>query len=446
MDPHNKTLLSAQDLESATQKGNFEDRSEITQEIISREPGFIEKWALMAFLGILVILLSGIWFVQYPDIVQGSAVLTGDNAPKEIVAKQSGKLIALFAKNNQAVQQGEIIGWLESTAAPAEVISLSGTIAQTIEALEQNRPGSIPALFKQRFHNLGEVQAAYQTFITALQQYNDYLVNGFYDRKKNMLHDDIASLQDATKKIAEQKGLTLQENEIAKKTFEMNERLYKDKVISTEEYRQAQSKLLNSQMVLPQADVNIIGKQSQIRDKQKEIDQLDHDMLQQQQIFWQALQTLKSGVDEWMRTYTLRAPIDGQVVFVLPLQPNRYVEQGKLLAYVNPQGSQYYVEVKMSQKNFGKVDTGMKVQLRFDAYPYEEAGFVSGRLNYISDVAVDSFFIGTVRLDQGLLTSQQRNLPFKNGLKGQALIITKDMRLMQRLYHNIVRSTSLGKK
>ncbi len=446
MDPKNNTILSPDDLQSATMNTNFEDRSEITQEIISREPGFMEKWALLAFLGILLLLFAGIWFVQYPDIVQGSAVLTGENAPKEIVAKQSGKLIALFAKNNQAVRQGEVIGWLESTASPAEVSGLSEIIAQTITNLEQDRPAAIPALFKQRFHNLGEVQAAYQTFITALQQYNDYLVNGFYSRRKGMLHADIASLHDATQKISEQKGLTQQENEIAKKTFEMNERLYKDRVISTEEYRKAQSKLLSSQMVLPQADVNIISQQTQIREKQKELDQLDHDMLQQQQTFWQALQTLKSGVDEWMRTYTLRAPIDGQVVFVLPLQPNRYVEQGKLLGYVNPQGSQYYVEVKMSQRNFGKVDTGMKVQLRFDAYPYEETGFVSGRLNYISDVAVDSFFIGTVRLDQGLVTSQHRKLPFKNGLKGQALIITKDMRLIQRLYHNIVRSTSLGKK
>nr|WP_262915615.1 HlyD family secretion protein [Niabella ginsengisoli] len=146
-----------------------------------------------------------------------------------------------------------------------------------------------------------------------------------------------------------------------------------------------------------------------------------------------------------MRQYTLQAPVDGQITFILPVQKNQHIEQGKLLGYVNPPDSKYYAEIKLAQYNFGKVDTGMKVQLRFDAYPYQETGFVPGTLNYISKVAIDSGFVGTVRLDKGLTTNQQKALPYKPGLKAQALIITKDQRLLERLYYNIVKSTSLNK-
>jgi HlyD family secretion protein len=289
------------------------------------------------------------------------------------------------------------------------------------------------------------LQTSYQTFVTALQQYEDYMVNGFYERKKKMLYSDISSLKFMKDQTAAQKRLTQEENRLAKKSFEMNENLFKEKVISAEEYRLAQSKLLNNEKAIPQADANIISHQNHIRDKQKEIDQLDHDILQQQAVFEQVLHTLKSNVDDWLMRYTLQAPTGGLVVFVLPLQQNQYIEQGKLLGYINPADPGYFAEIKLSQHNFGKIDTGMKVQLRFDAYPYQEMGFVSGKLEYISKVAIDSGFLGTVKLDNGLITNQNKTLQYKNGLYARAIIITKDMRLLERLYYNTIKSTSLNK-
>jgi HlyD family secretion protein len=437
--------LSDQELQETALYNNFQERSELTQEIVARKPDFFEKWSLFIFLFLLLSLFIGTWFINYPDIIEGTAVLTGDNAPKEIVSKQSGRLTALFVKNNQAVKQGEIIGWIEGNASTKEVINLSKKLENSIALLEQNNATAVSALFQHHFQNLGEIQTLYQTFITAWQQYNDYLVNGFYYKRKSMLHSDIASLQRIQGETNTQKLLTETENTLAKKTFEMNETLFKEKVISAEEYRQAQAALMTKQKIVPQIEINVLSLQNQIRDKQKEIDQLNHDILQQQKIFEQALHSLKSNVDEWLRIYTIQAPVDGQVVFLLPIQQNKHIEQGKLLGYVNPLDSKYYTEIRLSQINFGKVDTGMKVQLRFEAYPYQETGFVQGTLNYISKVAIDSGFVGTVRLDNGLTTNQNKELQYKPGLKAKALIITRDRRLLERLYYSIVKSASLNK-
>ncbi|HMR81547.1 MAG TPA: HlyD family efflux transporter periplasmic adaptor subunit [Niabella sp.] len=432
-------------LEELSSYNNFKERSEVAQEIISRKPDFFEKWSLLIFLVLLMLLFTGTWFIRYPDIIEASAVLTSDNAPKEIISRQSGRITALFVKNNQPVKQGDIIGWVESNAVSQEIIDLSEKLASSFGFLEQNDAVAISELFRYRFKNLGELQMPYQTFITALQQYDDYMVNGFYYKRKEMLQSDIVSLSNIKRKTATQRSFTQKENDLARRTFEMNEILYKEKVISAEEYRQAQAVLMNKQKTEPQIEVSIISQENQIRDKQKEIDQLNHDIFQQQQIFEQALHTLKSNVNEWIRQYTIQAPVDGQVIFVLPIQQNQYIEQGRLLGYVNPPDSKYYVEVKLPQNNFGKVDTGMKVQLRFHAYPYQEAGFVPGTLSYVSTVAIDSGFLGTVRLDKGFITNQNKKLPYKPGLKAQALIVTKDMRLLERLYYNIVRSTSIKK-
>jgi HlyD family secretion protein len=423
----------------------FHHRSEEAQEIISRQPGFIEKWALMLFLVILLLLISGTWFIRYPDIIEASGTLTATNAPKEIVSLQTGRLIKLFVSNGEGVKKGQMIGWIESTANANEVLDLSVKLDSGFSLLMQNKSESIAGLFNINYQNLGELQAPYQTFSAALQQYNDYLVNGFYVRKKELLLKDMRTLQQMNISIKNQKDLSNLDEDSEKKSLAMNKILLNEKVISAEEYREANSKYLNKEMAIPQLNSSILSNQSQQRDKLKELEQLDHDIIQQKIIFEQALQTLKSSVDDWIHQYILEAPLSGTVFFSLPLQQNKFITAGKILGYINPADSKFYVEISLPQNNSGKVDTGMKAQLRFDAYPYQEAGIVRGTVDYISPIATDSGFLATVRLENGLTTNLKKKIQYKNGLRAQVLVITKNMRLLQRMYYSVVKAASPNK-
>jgi multidrug efflux pump subunit AcrA (membrane-fusion protein) len=82
---------------------------EETQEIIYRAADPFEKWALLIFLFILMVIVGGTSFVNYPEIVEGEALLTGRNAPNEIVTQQGGRLVALFLENNQRAKANQII-------------------------------------------------------------------------------------------------------------------------------------------------------------------------------------------------------------------------------------------------------------------------------------------------------------------------------------------------
>ncbi len=440
----NISQLPEADLSSVSLNGNMQLRSEMAQEIISRKPASFEKWALLIFLSILLLIIAVAGFIRYPDIIEGTALLTGKNAPKEVVTRFNGRLTGLFVENNQVVKANQVLGWIEGAADPKEVIKLSENLDSAAKLLANDHLEELSGLFIYRMENLGELQGGYQTFITAWQQFNDYLINGFFVKRKDMLLHDIGSLQHIRQKTIEQKELKIEENKLAKKTFEMNEVLYKEKIISEEEYRTAQSIYMNKLVTIPQLEATISSQDNMIRDKQKEINQVEHDILQQQKLFEQALFTLKSAAEDWIIRFVLRSPVDGKVAFTLPLQENQFVEQGKLLAYITPEDAGYYAEVKLAQHNFGRVDTGMKVQLRFDAFPYQEVGFIPGKLGYLSGTAIDSGFLGRVELPS-LSTSRNKEIPFKNGLKARALVITRDMSLLQRIYYGITRSLEMNK-
>jgi hypothetical protein len=123
----------------------------------------------------------------------------------------------------------------------------------------------------------------------------------------------------------------------------------------------------------------------------------------------------------------------------VPLQENQFLPSSKTIGYINPPNSQYYAQVILLQNNFGKLDTGQAVQLRFDAYPYQEFGYIEGKLAYISKVPSDSGFLANIALPNGLLTNYNKSLQYRSGLKSQAEIITQDSRLLQRIYYGIVR-------
>jgi len=107
---------------------------------------------------------------------------------------------------------------------------------------------------------------------------------------------------------------------------------------------------------------------------------------------------------------------------------------------INPSNTRYYAQAFLPQENFGKIRSGQKVQLRFDAYPYEEYGSLDGRLVYISSVPADSGYLANIQLPSELITDIKNRIQYRSGLKAKALIITKNARLLQRLYWSITKS------
>ncbi|HWB92059.1 MAG TPA: HlyD family efflux transporter periplasmic adaptor subunit [Puia sp.] len=417
-------------------------RSEAMDEIFSRQPGALSRWSLLFIVLLLTILTAVAWYVHYPDIVTTRAKLTGMNAPKEIIARQEGKLVRLFVKNGDRVNKNQVLGWLESNADPLQMIVLSARIDSALSFLSTKTNRKLNGLFTKNFSHLGELQDSYQQFITAYQQFEDYFINGYYRRQNEIMHSDLISLKKTAMSLDNQRQLMQQDLDLSKISYSANASLYKDSVISSMDYRNEQSKIISKQLTIPQVEDNILANEIQQRDKEKEISDLNHSFSQQAVIFQQALQTLKSILEDWKRKYLLTSPIDGKIVFIEPIQENRFLKTDQSIGFVNPPQSQFYLEINLPQDNFGKVSVGQNVQLRFDAYPYNEFGFVNGKLSFISEIATDSGFIAQVSLPNGLHTTEHKEIQFKNGLSADALVITKDINVLQRLYYGIVKGVN----
>ncbi|NOU38990.1 MAG: secretion protein HlyD [Ferruginibacter sp.] len=420
-------------------KNLFTEHGSEIEEIISKKMPLVVKWGTVYFLFLLLFLAIICWLIQYPDVVNINAKLTSINAPKEVTTKTAGKLVKLFAKENKQVKQADILGYMESIANHEEVINLSNNIDTIIHLLNKSNLQNALSFLKNNYTNLGELQSNYQSFSIAYQTFKNYLSNGFYLRKKSMLTNDLSFLQKMHNNLLLQKELNTQDLALQQKTFDANQSLKEDKVISELDYRNESSKLINKKLTLPQISSSIISNEAQQNEKLKEIDELENAILQQKNIFVQASNTFKSQIDEWKKNYLLSAPIDGKIAFATFLQENQQLQANQTICFVNPENVKYYAEVYIPQINFGKIKNGQIVLLKFPSYPFQEYGSVSGKIDFISNINTDSGYLSKIILPYGLITSYKKQVQFRNGLTAQGEIITQNMRLLQRFYFNIIK-------
>lgn len=415
--------------------------NEATADLISREPGFLIRWGITIFFCILLVIGIICWFIQYPDVVNAQARLTSVNAPKPVITKTEGKLVKLFVTENQYVSQGTILGYVESIAAHEDVLQLETYLNNIADLLKDGKSILLPKYLQTTFSNLGELQQQYQAFMQAFITFRSFLPDGFYIRKKEMLNGDVNFLKQLHTKLEQEQELQQQDLTLTQKTFEANQSLKKEKVISDFDYRNEQSKLISKQLSLPQTNITIISNESQQHDKKKEIMDLENTIQQQEIIFLQALNILKNQIYDWKKRYLLIAPLDGHISFSGFFQENQQLRANQLICYVTPTNSLYYAEMLIPQYNFGKVKIGQMVQMNFIAYPNQEFGSVVSTVDFISSNPTDSGYMAKVLLPNGLKTNYHKQLPYREGLLATAQIITEKKRLLERFFENLKKIT-----
>lgn len=421
----------------------------------------IAKYGTLITSAILILIGVMTWFIKYPETVSTQSKLTGTNAPKPIIPKQNLRLIHLFKTNNQEVQIGEVIGILETTADYNEILEFENLLNE----IEQNigKDGqltslrasplsvsnktdtqlrvSTKALMQKTFHQLGELQSDYQALIQAYIPYRDYVLGDYASKKKSLLHKDLSIAHQSRNVLNEQKHLQEKDLGLSQTTIDKNKKLLDEKLISEQEYRELTSQYIVKQMSEPQIKSSYINNESQINNINKELVEIDNQILTQKSLFSQAILQTKSKIEAWKQLYLLTATASGKLVFTSFLQENQNLDAGKVIAHIVPAKSDIYLETLVPQSNFGKVTTEQKVILKFDAYPWQEFGAVVGKIEYISPVPVDSgYYLAKVILPENLKTNYKKEIPFIEGLVAQSEIVTKDLRLAESLYYDLVKT------
>ena len=421
---------------------NLEDidlRSEEVQEILTKVPNWLIRWGNTLFLLIIMMLLFISWFVKYPDIIVSEAIITTEISPQKEYARVSGKIDTIFVKDTQNVFDKQPLAIIENTANYNDVFFLK-TVIDTIKVHKQffSFPiDKLPILF------LGDIDNSFALFENS---YIQYILNKELDPFSNeVIANKVTSseLKRQLSNLQSQKLLNKRELEFKQKDLKRSKSLFDKGVISEKEYETKQLEYLQAERSYKNMTASISQLRESISNSKKKskstyISSIREEMTLLKSVI-QSFNQLKRSIKDWEMQYVLSSKMNGKVSFLNFWNKNQTVNEGGLVFTIIPsKNSSFIAKLKTPSQNLGKVKIGQTVNIKLQNYPDYEFGVLKGAVNKISETSnKDGFYTIDISLPKKLITSYNKEIEFKQEMRGTAEIITEDLRLIQRFFYQL---------
>ncbi len=402
-------------------------------EVLTRIPAWYERWgiSMLAILFVLMLVLS--WFIHYPDIAHAPIVLTTQDPPLPIVSRSQG-LLTRLCRENTYVQKGEYLAVIENPASFEEIQAVKTQLTQLLQTdsltMARYKPLAV--------YRMGEIQIEYSAFVQSLQNYQRTLRLPFHLQRMTNADQQFHSLASLQAKQKRQLILAEKEFQLAKITYQRDSLLLAQKVIAAADFEKTQIVFLQKKNALEA--IYIMLENSALTKTQlmeSLITNTERYVATQQQLYatlQEDMRKLMSRLDWWEQTYVLKAPISGQVAFLKNWVPNQFVPANEAIFSLVPSQKNIIGTIYLPLQYASRVQAGQQVRIKLESYPYYQYGSLAGQIENLSLVPTKDNYLLTVRLLNGLQTSFNRTLVFKQQMQGTAQIITEDFTLFERIF------------
>lgn len=396
-------------------------------------------------------------------------------------APVAGTVSTINVKAGEPVEAGQSLLELESDLVSAELQQL-----QTQLAGQQNKLNQLELLKKQLLVtvNTQEQESQSQKLekqaqIAQARQQLQFYQNSYNSQREEKLAQVNQAKQDVT---YSQTALNSARNVLVKaqREIERYRRALKQGIIAEvqvveqeniiaerqQAYDRAQSELQQAQLrlmeqqnsyaqVVRQAESDIEQAQLQLQEQEKSDRTLTHTsklaILRSQEQLKNIETEIATSIAEiaqsqsqiastryQLKQRVLKAPVKGTVFDLSIEKAGEVVQPGDAIVEIAPEGSPLVLVAQMATAESGSLTKGMPVKLKFDAYPFQDYGIVTGELAAISPT---SKLIDTengqvanynleIKLDRDCLPTASTCIALRPGDTATAEVIVRQRRIM----------------
>lgn len=422
------------------------ERTEEVKDIIERMPTKFGRWISLVVLFIFSLILLFGWLIRYPDVVTGQTTVNTSVAPIKLVANTSGKLHLNDIQSQSAAKAGAVIAYIE-TATSYDTLQY---IKKVLKAYNPNNIVNTSILHQlPSTPALGELTSKYYNFIASLHQLAAFNNDKLYDKQIASLQNLYGHQQREVKNSSERTNINKGVLSFSQKSLDRDSVLFAQKVSSAAEYERAKQQHLTSSAGVTNAQSNQIDAEKQAQQTQSNITQTrvqKSEKLNEIKIaLLAAYNDLVDNIALWEERYLFKAPFDGQVQFLKFWTNGQFVQAGEQVFTIVPEADEPYGQILLPAVGAGKVKPGQEAIIKLNDFPYNEYGSITGTVSGISlttntektEQGSIEVYLVTVKFPKGLTTNYGKPIAFKHESKGTADIITKDRRLIERLFDNL---------
>lgn len=421
--------------------------SEEAQEILGHIPPWTIRWGITVIFSIFAIIILGCCVIKYPERVNGTVVIRTLNAPVDVVFRSGGNLEIISVSNGDVVKKNDILGVINTGADYKDILSADSCLLgfaghQLADAVYND---SIYGNYQ-----MGDLQGSWTNFTLSCQRYRDYITRAVIRKKSELVREQIDKQKEYYSQMQMQFSTGQEDLQYEEKNFVRDSSLFVMNVVSEQEFDESARRLL-------QARNSVISFKNQMTSTELSIIQLEQQLVElsiqeegEALAFEQEIRTnlerLSAEIQNWKLTYLMTAPINGKVSFVHKWDVGQFVNASEHYLTIVPDEHQSVIGiVHIPQASFGKVDTGQKVNVKLEGYPYMEYGMLVGTIGHLSSVPEvlsnsqsAPQYTAEILFENGMKTTYGRELRMIQKMNGSAEIITEERSLIMRFLDPVV--------
>lgn len=420
------------------EKREIEIRSDEVQEILSSVPSWMIRWGITLIFGIMMICIVLAYFIKYPDVIKGTISLTTVTPPSKLVSKTSGEIEGLFVKDNQYVKAGGVLARIKNPLTKEAVDFLENIVLEVQLGFQNNFKS--PIEFANNQTVFGGVQSEYNELVNAVNEYRFSLNTDQYEKRKQNLEKQISNYR-RLDEINQRQFKYAEESYVrAEDKYNANKDLYAKNVISKADFFDQEAAFTQAKNELENLRKNNLQNTITLTDYERQLNELEIDFLTKKMNISQTIETrlnnIRNEINNWQAVYLITAPMDGRVNYLMRISENQFVEAGKQLFAIIPDGVDQYVGyIEVDKLGYGKVEVGQQVKIRLDNFPSAEYGQLKGVVQSISAIPNEDKYLIKVGLTNGLMSTYNKKLIYSPEMTGQADIVTEDLRIVERIFN-----------
>lgn len=401
------------------------------QTLLDQPPSALPRNLVMGGFAFCCVLAAWAWFGQIHEVSHAQGRLVPQGEVYKIQPVTQSEVAQIKVKEGQSVKAGQVIAELDNRLAVAEVERLEQSLAayqiQLIQTESLIDRTHLEAETRQAIA-AAEVQAQAAAIAQAEAK------AATYEKTLPQLQAESVAYE---MRLARLQPLVMEGAIAEDHLFEVEQALRQHQQVMTQsqgdlEQALAESDRLQAGWIEKQAQ----AKQSALEAQQK-LQQLRLEATQVQAKIAETETQLRAAQTK-LKQMALYAPVTGTISALKIRNIGEVAQPGQTIAEIAPAGAPLVLSAFLPSREAGLVKTGMRVQMKFDAFPYQDYGMVSGKVTSISPDAEVHEHLGAVykvevTLDRNAVTHNQQAISFKAGETASAEIIVRQRRIMDVL-------------
>ncbi|MCU0568046.1 MAG: HlyD family efflux transporter periplasmic adaptor subunit [Oculatellaceae cyanobacterium Prado106] len=401
------------------------------QSVLDQPVASLPSRLMLAGLVFCGVFMAWAWFGRVQEVGHATGQLIPQGHVYKVQSATPGEIVRLLVKPGQRVKSGQLIAELDSRLAEAEVDRLQQTLAMDRLQLIQ----------AQELLNRTAFEAESRRSISLAQA---------HAREAALIK---AEAHKTTQRVVAEQAQT--DLDAAKQRLERLKPLWDEGVIAREQVFEVEQDLRDRQRALTQTQGELESRAAEVQQVQAELSQqhgeIERIELETQQRLQQLkmdVTTLSAKISETenllrsaktqLQSTLLYAPVSGTVSSLYINNIGEFARPGDTLVEIAPENAPLILSAIIPNREAGLVQPKMTVQIKFDAFPFQEYGIVTGKVLSISPDAEQNERLGAVyrvdvALDRTTLQHRDQTIQFRVGQTANAEIVIRQRRVLDLL-------------